>query len=178
MFLSGNLDSNSQLSSVITTDTCRSDWYGTRSEQQGSGGKAHHDSASSGVWSPAAGRSARPGAPAPRRRSLSLHWPPAAPASSHPWLRLCTQMLAADARFLLEGYWFEKRKACMLQPQRQRASCARLHLSCLFKCKFGFFLIRAPLVKATHIAVAYRDSEGKIPIMCPRTAPVSPSLMQ
>lgn len=25
MFLSGNLDSNSQLSSVITTDTCRSD---------------------------------------------------------------------------------------------------------------------------------------------------------
>jgi len=54
-----------------------------------------HDSASSGVWSPAADPSAWPGAPASGRRCLSPHRPPAAPAPQHPWLHpstTCTQM--------------------------------------------------------------------------------------
>lgn len=57
------------------------------------------DSASSGVWSPAADQSAWPGAPASGRRYLGPHWPPAAPASPHPWLSpltTCTQVLAAQ----------------------------------------------------------------------------------
>lgn len=85
-------------------------WLRDTRRDRGGWGAGHqetdHGSASSGVWSPAADRSAWPGAPASGRRYLCPHWPPAAPASLHPWLDLPTTC----AKVPVAGSWMTKEK--------------------------------------------------------------------
>lgn len=99
----------------------------------------------------------------------------------------------AEGRFLLQEDRFEKRSACMfnfaspLEPQRLARIHARFSIFYYVHfiksiVSFTFTQIQVLLhnscTSARRRAVAYRGWGGKIPIMCPRNAPVCPSLMQ
>lgn len=178
VFLSGILESNSQLSTDhnsrnnrggIKKSYLNSVWQPGVPQTGAEGGRLcpHRDSASSGEWSPAAGPSAWQGARASGRRSLCPHWPPAAPARLPPWLRWCTTATATSYIYiaLLSGSTEENVGQTNILQGVQKEIMQKV-----------WFLHRGWLVLSSSLGLPWCWSNAFL--INPQLAPVSLSLLQ